>query len=156
MRYRHSILKEPDGEKWIVLSATFELETGDPRVLEAQLEKNLEGRKTTQPQNVGSAGCIFKNYEVTSKDEMKILDEKLDIPDAMKKSGRLSAGWIIEELDLKGKKIGGASVSEVHGNFLVNDGTATADHVIQLIALIKTRARNELGIQLEEEVHYVA
>ena len=73
----------------------------------------------------------------------------------MSSARRLSAGWLIDQLNLKGTQIGGARISDVHGNFVVNTGEATADDVAQLIALVKTRARNEYGIMLKEEIEYI-
>lgn len=150
--YRESVLKHTDD---IVLSATFELEEGDARELKAELDDKLMKRKSSQPLYAGSAGCLFKNYEIHDEAELQRLSQKLDIPAEMKSARRLSAGWLIDQLDLKGKQIGQAKISDKHGNFLVNLGSATADEVVQLIALIKTRARNELGIQLDEEVAYL-
>ncbi len=150
--YRESAIKHSTD---IVLSATFEFEPGDPNTLEQDLEQKLSSRKSTQPLDAGSAGCLFKNYEIKTDDELQRLQSKLDIPSEMSSTRRLSAGWLIDQLDLKGKQIGGAKVSEKHGNFVVNSAAATADDVVQLIAFIKTRARNEFGIQLQEEVQLV-
>ena len=150
--YRESTIKHSND---IVVSATFELEEGDARELKAELDDKLMKRKASQPLDAGSAGCLFKNYEITTDDELQRLDQLLDVPSQMKSARRISAGWLIDKLGLKGTQIGGAKVSDVHGNFVVNTGSATADDVVQLIALIKTRARNEFGIQLMEEVEYV-
>ncbi|MFA4846020.1 MAG: UDP-N-acetylmuramate dehydrogenase [Patescibacteria group bacterium] len=150
--YRESTLKHTDD---IVLSATFELEEGDTRELKSEIDDKLMKRRMTQPLDAGSAGCLFKNYEIADEAELQRLSQKLDIPTEMLSARRISAGWLIDQLDLKGTQIGQAKVSDKHGNFLVNLGSATADEVVQLIALIKTRARNELGIQLEEEVQYL-
>ncbi len=150
--YRESFIKHSND---IVLSASFELEPGDAKELEQDLENKLVARKSSQPLDAGSAGCLFKNYEIQSDEELQRLTEKLDIPLEMIHTRRLSAGWIIDQLDLKGKQIGGAKISEKHGNFVVNTGSATADGVMQLAAFVKTRARNEFGIQLKEEVQFL-
>lgn len=150
--YRDSAIKHSQD---IVLSATFELETGDTKKLLAELDEKLSARKSSQPLDAGSAGCMFKNYEIKSDEELQRLKQILDIPPNVSSTMRISAGWLIDQLDLKGTQIGGVKVSEKHGNFLVNIGSATADDVVQLISLIKTRARNEYGINLEEEVQYV-
>ncbi|MBI5793870.1 UDP-N-acetylmuramate dehydrogenase [Candidatus Uhrbacteria bacterium] len=150
--YRESKLKHTND---IVLSATFELEQGDTQELKAELDDKLMKRKSSQPLDAGSAGCLFKNYEIQDESELQRLFQKLDIPHEMMSARRLSAGWLIDQLDLKGTQIGQAKISDKHGNFVVNLGGATADHVVQLIALIKTRVRNGLGIQLEEEVAYL-
>jgi len=150
--YRESVIKH---SKDIVLAATFELEEGDTDDLKMELADALMKRKESQPQDAGSAGCLFKNYEIQGDDELQRLQEKLDIPVEMSAGRRLSAGWLIDNLDLKGMKIGGAQISSVHGNFLVNTGEATADEVVQLIAVVKTKARDQYGILLMEEVQYV-
>ena len=64
----------------------------------------------------------------------------------------IPAGKLIDELGLKGTRVGGAFVSAVHGNFLVTDGTARAQYVLELIEYIRGRARTERGIELETEV----
>lgn len=84
-------------------------------------------RWATQPA-APSAGCAFKN--------------PAEIP----------AGKLIEELGLKDKKIGGARISPVHGNFIVNDGDATAEDVLELIDLIRNTAARARGIKLEPEI----
>ena len=150
--YRDSVIKHNND---IILSATFELESDDPKKLLAELDEKLNARITFQPLDAGSAGCMFKNYEIKSDEELRSLKQKLDVPSEMIEKRRISAGWLIDRLDLKGTQIGGAKVSEKHGNFLVNIGNSTADDVAQLIALIKTRARNEYRINLEEEVQYI-
>ena len=78
-----------------------------------------------------SAGCIFKNPRA------------------------IPAGKLVDELGLKGKRVGGAHVSAEHANFIVNDGTATAQDILELIELIRSRARTERGIDLETEVEII-
>lgn len=150
--YRHSSIKKSND---IILSATFKLEEADASELKMQLDDTLLKRKSSQPMDAGSAGCLFKNYEITSDDDLQRIEQKLDLPAEMKSRRQVSVGWLIDKMDLKGTQVGGAKISDVHGNFVLNTGAATADDVAQLIALIKTRARNEYGIQLQEEVQYV-
>ncbi len=150
--YRESKIKHSSD---IVLSAEFELTHGDSIAIKEKMNTILARRKSTQPNDAGSAGCMFKNYEIQNEEELQRLETKYDLPLEMSNNRRVSVGWLIDQLDLKGKQIGGAKVSEKHGNFLVNTGDATADDVVQLIAFIKTRARNTFGIQLQEEVQYV-
>ena len=78
-----------------------------------------------------SAGCIFKN------------------------PGGISAGKLIDELGLKNSAVGGARVSEVHANFIINDGGATAGEILSLISRIQDRALLERGIELETEVSII-
>lgn len=149
--YRESIVKKNND---IILRVTMELEPGDSEALLKSLDDKLAARKATQPLHAGSAGCVFKNYEIDSEEELERLS-RFDIPEEMLKAGRISAGWVVDSLDLKGKQIGGAKISDEHGNFVINSGDATASDVVQLIALVKTKARNEYGIQLHEEVQYL-
>jgi UDP-N-acetylmuramate--L-alanine ligase/UDP-N-acetylenolpyruvoylglucosamine reductase len=90
--------------------------------------KAYSGKRWTSQPAAPSAGCIFKN------------------------PGPLPAGKLIDELGLKNLSIGNARVSEVHGNFIVNDGGATAEDVLQLISLIQSRARESRQIELHTEV----
>jgi len=117
-------------EKNFAVSAVFR---GQPAPLEEivrKLEASQEKRRTSQPA-AKSAGCIFKN------------------PDSC------PAGKLIDELGLKNSRIGKARVSEVHGNFIVNDGGATAAEMLELIDRIKATARAKRGIELETEVQIV-
>jgi UDP-N-acetylmuramate dehydrogenase len=154
-KYRESSVKHSTD---IVLSARFDLQQGKAEVLKAKLTETLTRRKATQPLSAGSAGCTFKNYEATDESELQRIGKKLDIflPGEMMSSRRVSAGWLVDKLGLKGKKIGGAQISSEHGNFIINSEKATASDIVQLIALVKTRARNEVGIQLQEEVQILA
>jgi UDP-N-acetylmuramate--alanine ligase len=117
-------------EKNFAVSAVFR---GEPAPLEEivrKLEASQEKRRTSQPA-AKSAGCIFKN------------------PDSC------PAGKLVEELGLKNLCVGKARVSEVHGNFIVNDGGATAAEMLELIEKIKATARTKRGIELETEVQIV-
>lgn len=151
MGYRESAIKHSDD---IVLRAYFDFPEGDAEELKKQLDETLTKRKSSQPLHAGSAGCIFKNYEITDDAELERLKNE-NIPPEMLEARRISAGWIVDSLDLKGTKIGNAMISEEHGNFIVNLGDATASDVIQLISMVKMKARDRYGIQLQEEVKYL-
>lgn len=88
-------------------------------------------RKNTQPYSDKSAGCVFKNPACHA------------------------AGALIDQCQLKGVKIGEAKVSEKHANFIVNEGNATSQEVLDLIALIKERVKEKTGIELQSEVRYI-
>lgn len=112
----------------IISTVFMKLTPSDSRTVHDQIKKNNEWRITTQPLKEKSAGCIFKN------------------PD------HDSAGKLIEESGLKGFQIGGASISEIHGNFIVNRKHATFEDVTKLIAHIKKTVKEKKGIELLEEV----
>lgn len=153
--YRHSVFKDDARRNDIVLDVTLLLREGDRAEAMAQLDKNLAGRKASQPLGSSSAGCMFKNFEYQDDADIAKLQARADVPPDMLARKRIAAGWIIDQLGLKGTRVGDAEVSETHGNFLVNKGNATADQIVQLIAIIKTRVRNEVGIHLREEVQYL-
>lgn len=109
------------------ISAILQGVSGSQESIDALVNASFRHRKETQPV-AASAGCIFKNPPGTS------------------------AGKLIEELGLKNTAVGGARVSDVHANFIVNDGGATATEILSLIGKIKEKARAERGIELETEV----
>jgi len=97
----------------------------------------------------------LSEVEIDKKKVIKGLDvTEAEFAEATK-YGKLPVSYIVDRLGLKGKTIGGAQVSEKHGAFIVNVGEARAEHVVMLISDVKMRVRNQLGIQLQEEVQYV-
>jgi UDP-N-acetylmuramate dehydrogenase len=147
--YRDSVFKRGSD---IVLSAELGLRQAPKEECLAKLEAVLARRKAEQPTDFSSAGCMFKNFEYKDEGDIAKLRGRLDVPEGFLARKRIPAGWLIEQADLKGKRLGGAMISEKHGNFLVNAGGATASDVLQLISLVKMRIRDDYGIQLEEEV----
>lgn len=122
-RYRNV----PEFTENFVVSVVFKGKPGETPAIKEEISKSKHHRQTTQP-IAASAGCIFKNPEVCG------------------------AGQLVDELGLKGTGVGAARVSEVHGNFIVNDGGASATDALTLIEQIKTKAREERGVELETEV----
>lgn len=114
----------------LALGAVFQCHPATREEIEQRMSAYSQKRWESQPA-APSAGCMFKNPE--------------SIP----------AGKLIEELGLKGARLGGAVVSEEHGNFIVNTGAATAHDVLELITVIKARARDERGVELETEVEII-
>ena len=126
VHYRHFPLLENN----FALSATFRAVPAPRNQIESKLQASQEKRRTTQP-IAKSAGCIFKN------------------PD------NCPAGKVVDELGLKNSAVGKARVSDVHGNFIVNEGGATASDVLELIDRIKKEAKTKRGIELQTEVQIV-
>lgn len=124
--YRHSRLQH---EPLVVLSARFRLSPGhDPAVVSRRTSANLHSRTSTQPYQQPSCGSVFRNPEPHK------------------------AGQLIEALGLKGLSIGGAQVSPIHANFIVNTGAATAAEIDQLIGEVQRRVEAAHGLQLHPEV----
>jgi UDP-N-acetylmuramate dehydrogenase len=128
LTYRDSRLKHAPAE--VVLSATFALSPADAETIKVRLDDIRRWRQAHQPLGLPSAGSVFRNP-----------------------SGE-SAGRLIEAAGLKGRRIGGAVVSEKHANFIVNDQKGTAADVRRLVDLVRDRISAD-GVTLEEEVVFV-
>jgi len=116
---------------WIILGGRFQLEKGDKGEILERVKTYSEVRKRTQPLDYPSAGSIFKNPEEGP------------------------AGKWIEEAGLKGFKMGQAMVSDLHANFIINLGKATAEEVINLMEWVEKKIYDEKGISLEREIEVV-
>jgi UDP-N-acetylenolpyruvoylglucosamine reductase len=114
----------------IALGVVFKCRPAPSGEIEKRMKAFSEKRWESQPA-APSAGCLFKN------------------------PGTIPAGKLIDELGLKGTRVGGAVVSAGHGNFIVNDGNATARDVLELIAILQRRAKDERGIDLHTEVEII-
>jgi len=149
--YRYSSLM---GKEQIVLKVFLKLKRGN----QDQSIKKMIGlghdRWQKHPHQP-SAGSTFKNIILTKAVVKNLTDRGYKIPEKFFEYKKIATAWLIEQLGLKGQKIGQAQISEKHANHIVNCGNATADEVVQLISFVKTKARDQLGIQLEEEVRYV-
>jgi UDP-N-acetylmuramate dehydrogenase len=126
----------------IVLSAGFRVSPGaDPAALRTVARRSLAFRKETQPLDTPSAGCIFQNPQ-PGRDTL---------PEGMP----WSAGALVDRAGLKGAAVGAARVSLAHGNFIVNEGAATAADIRRLVERCKTEVRERFGAELREEIVYL-
>ena len=125
----------------VLLSADFRVGAGDPAALRATARESLAFRKRTQPLDTPSAGCIFQNPQ-PGRDT---------VPDGVP----WSAGALVDRAGLKGTSVGGATVSPTHGNFVVNQGFATAADIRALIDRCKRDVGSRFGVELREEIVYV-
>lgn len=126
--YRYSILKDRPA---VVVQATFRLTPGNAEEMSERVKQWRERRQITQPLALPSCGSVFRNPEGTH------------------------SGHLIEQAGLKGTKIGGAQISELHGNFIVNIGGAKAKDVLQLIELAQRTIAEKYGHDLHPEVRIV-
>lgn len=148
--YRTSLFKKnPD---LIILSAEIRLKPGNKDELEKVMNDTVKVRESKHSQDAFCAGSFFMNPVV--KDE-KLRQEFEKDTGTAPKDDKLPAGWLVDHVGLRGKRIGGAMVSDQHPNYLVNTGKATAENIITLASLIKTRVRDELSVRLREEVQFV-
>jgi len=125
----------------IALSADFRVGRGEPAVLRATARESLAYRKRTQPLESASAGCIFQNPDIATD----------VVPDGIPPS----AGALVDRAGLKGSRQGGARVSPTHGNFIVNEGSASADDIRRLIERCRAGVLERFGVALRDEVVYL-
>jgi UDP-N-acetylmuramate dehydrogenase len=126
LAFHYRCLDIPAGS--VIVEATYRLQSGDRETVREKVREILAKRKGKHPLAYRNAGSIFKNPKGQP------------------------AGRIIEEAGLKGLQVGGAMVSEMHGNFIVNLGTARAKDVTTLITMIQETVQARKGILLEPEV----
>ncbi|MGM7701077.1 UDP-N-acetylmuramate dehydrogenase [Pseudalkalibacillus sp. Hm43] len=126
--YRTSILQKRPG---ICLEAVLQLKQGDRESITEVMQKNKDYRKETQPWNHPCCGSVFRN----------------PLPNY--------AGQLIESSGLKGHSIGGAQISDMHANFIVNTGDAKAKDVLDLIQLVKQTIKEKHDIDMETEVEMI-
>ncbi len=124
----------------IVLRVVFALRRGSKDELWKIATESVKYRQLTQPQGVKSPGCTFRNISEA---------DALSIPTP---NHTTSAGFLVDHAGMKGKKIGGAQVSPLHANFIVNTGGATASDVVQLIEMAREAVQKQFGVTLEEEI----
>ena len=115
----------------VLVECELAVEPADPFFIRGKMEASLARRRKTQPLNEPSCGSVFKNPEGAS------------------------AGALIEQAGLKGARHGGAQISEVHANFIVNKGGATAQDVCALMDLAQTKVFEAHGVELSPEVRFL-
>ncbi|MCQ2108249.1 MAG: UDP-N-acetylmuramate dehydrogenase [Fibrobacter sp.] len=142
--YRHSLFQElaanPETAE-IILSATFQLQSAevsgkDSYTLETEMQECMAKRKASQPLNMPNAGSTFKRLDIGAA----------DMPQ------QIAPGYYIEQSGLKGYRIGGAEVSTVHANFIVNASGATASDIKALSEYVQKTVAEKFGIQLKREI----
>ena len=142
--YRQSVFSKCAGNgkgAEIILSATFQLQDAASlgktiADLEAELAECMAKRKATQPLNMPNAGSTFKRLEVG----------------AAATPTQVAPGYYIEQAGLKGYRIGGAEVSTLHANFIVNVGNATATDIKSLSEYVQSKVTEKFGITLQREI----
>ncbi len=126
--YRHSVFLEG---KMLIISCVFELISADREAIRLTMNENMQARRDKQPLDLPSAGSVFKRPE-----------------------GHY-VGKMIDELGLKGLRVGGIEVSKKHGGFMVNVGGGTCDDLISLISFVKEKVYAAYGVALECEIGFV-
>ena len=126
--YRHSLLQEC--KYYICVEAKFRILKSDANVIKNLVQERKQRREDTQPLNYPSAGSVFRNPP------------------------EMFAGKLIEDANLKGKKVGGAMISDKHANFIVNYDNATATDVMNLINMAKDEVKKKYDVDLRVEQEF--
>ncbi|HOF50458.1 MAG TPA: UDP-N-acetylmuramate dehydrogenase [Candidatus Colwellbacteria bacterium] len=149
--YRTSAFKQIRNE--IILEIKLRLQQGDSEEIEKAIKEHIRYRIERQPLEYPSAGSTFKNVDVNLVSE----EQKKQWSAVLKTDPfpLVPVAHLFSEAGLKGKKVGGAMISEKHPNFFINTGGATASDVLDLISSAKKTIKERFGIELEEEVQII-
>lgn len=149
--YRSSVFKKR--KNLLIVQVKLKLAKGAMKEIKVLSQKNFNHRFSSKPKEP-SAGSVFKNleYKKVLKQNRKLAEDLA--AKGLFRGGKIAAGYLIDQLDLKGKSVGGAKISEKHANFIINTGQAESDDVVKLINLIKTKIKQKYKINLEEEIQY--
>lgn len=147
--YRDSIFKRQRG--WIVFSAVLHLTEGDREELRRVAREIEEIRNRKFPVTMKCAGSIFKNLIVAELPPAAAAR----VPESVVRDGKVPAAWFLERVGAKGMQAGDIHVADYHANLIYNSGSGTAAQLREVIDELKTRVRNEFGLELEEEVQYI-
>jgi len=123
-------------EDWIFTEAVFEGEADDPAAINSRMEEISARREASQPIREKTSGSTFKNPD----------------PEA---SGGLSAWQLVDKVGGRGRRVGGARFSELHANFLINDGTASAQDIETLVERVRADIAREAGVEMVWEVRRI-
>ncbi|MCU0680517.1 MAG: hypothetical protein MUF50_04425, partial [Planctomycetes bacterium] len=150
--YRQSIFKKE--KKYIIWQAKLNFIKTNKEEIESNMSNNINYRLERHPKEF-SAGSVFKNLLAD-----EILQKNKDLYLELEKQGlirgeKIGVAYLIEKAGLKGKSIGGAQVSNKHANFIVNNNSATANDIKELIAFVKKEFFNKYNLVLEEELQYL-
>lgn len=147
--YRHSFFK--DHPEYVILEVELQLTSSPQDQITAEIEKTIAAREAKHIQNIRSAGSFFVN-PIVSEDIQKAFFQDKGV---RSRGGRVPAGWLLDLTGLGNKRIGDIQAGEMHANYFINVGDGSAEQVMQLSSLAKTRVRDAFDVKLCEEVQLV-
>lgn len=150
--YRESVFAK--NKSLLIWGITLKLSQGDSNDINNLVKRYLDHRVETQPK-LPSAGCIFKNLKIDDLRKWNSNLAKMAVDEDVVRNKLVPAGWLIEKLDFKGRKIGDIKVSLEHANFLVNSGHGLAGDFMKLANEIKEKAKKEYGVILDFEIDFL-
>lgn len=145
--YRQSLFKQ---RRATILSVQLKLQPGDVAEARQKIIAHTSYKRSHQPLQFPSAGCLFTNYQLRPDDA----DLRRRFAGRIE-GDRLPAWVLITEAGLAGRRLGGIRISDQHANFFLNDNQGTAEDVVMLASLVKQQVRDQLGVQLREEVQFL-
>ena len=147
--YRESIFKEH--KDWVVLSVELNLTPAPSAELRQTADDIFKIRLAKYPATMKCAGSIFKNLILAQLPE----SVRRQIPERVVREGKAPSAYFLEQVGAKGMRIGDIQVADYHANLIYNTGYGTAHELCELIGELKSRVREQFGLELEEEVQYV-
>ncbi len=147
--YRDSVLRQEKPPQAVILRVEMQLPVGDPKQIYDEAREYQRQRIGKQPPSP-SAGSFFKNVN-----DRELAESLTTLPAPLQAAGIVPAGYLIEEVGLKGFRVGGAMLGLRHANFILNIGNATSTDIYRLAQTAKAQVRSQFGVQLEEEVLYL-
>ncbi len=147
--YRESIFK--DHKEWIILSVELAMTPASPGELRKSADEIFQIRLAKYPQTMQCAGSIFKNLILAELPD----SVRQQIPERVVREGKAPSAYFLEQVGAKGMRSGGIQVADYHANLIYNAGGGTARELCELIDDLKSRVREQFGLELEEEVQYV-
>ncbi len=147
--YRESIFKEH--KDWVVLSVELSMTPAPSAELRQTADEIFKIRLAKYPATMKCAGSIFKNLILAELPE----SVRRQIPERVVREGKAPSAYFLEQVGAKGMRIGDIQVADYHANLIYNAGRGTARELCELIGELKSRVREQFGLELEEEVQYV-
>ncbi len=153
--YRNSVFSS--GERnLIILSASFIFKKENNGVVQSIMEGHKKQRNRSFSVTQKCAGCFFKNIDWKRRDvDKKVMLKKFPELKVFSDKPKIPAGFLIDKMKLKGKRMGDARVSKQHANFILNSSNARADQILMLSGFIKDKIYSHYGLALEEEVRLI-
>lgn len=173
--YRDSIFKTPALKNALITQVTLQLSKqwqpqsrygalnnlkADEQITAKKIYQSvcqIRSEKLPDPSKLGNAGSFFKNPVVSKESANTLLSGYPTMPNYPQTDGsvKLAAGWLIDQANLKGKQIGGASVHQQQALVLVNQGNATALDIVKLAGFVRDTVRQQFNVELQHEVRFI-
>jgi UDP-N-acetylmuramate dehydrogenase len=144
--YRESVFKKTGG---VILRTWYKLVEGDKQKVLQEMQNYLKLRNGRYPKEP-NAGSFFKNIPIDNWP-----GNIRDLPELFVERGKIPVGWLVEQVGMKGFEIGGARISNEHGNFIVNFNGASQTDILTIVEKLQEKIYNKFNVEIEPEVEIV-